>query len=1091
MNPTPTTGRTTTGPVRLAAHAAALTLLALSAASPALADVDVGNGVGSQYYIQTTGATALSAFTTAVGNSGPFLLGQPSLRIGDTTYTLSGGVAQAIGAKNATSSQSFEPGQNADRIIYGFHSTGSINGIRDLAIRNGLLGGAVPGVNASNQLYVMGEVTSSFPAGLANGYGNFVDAAVRTAPVPGVSGAFYDASVGQKPIPQIAFSDVRFEQGFALPGASNAFARPTQAGYGQARNPAAQGFNASSPNFQQLTPVGDLAGGVAAGTTRLRNTGLAVNVFTVSANPGTGLNSLSEGDVRFLQTTGRLANGANFNSVTRDVGSGTRNQGNNNVGIDPSFGAGERDRVSTGTYTAEGVAVTPGDEAAPGFDFATGAAQVNLNENRPGLNARYADKVSGGSGLRPTVVSQRMALGILGAGDVGDRGTSATTTEPLRVLALDFDGTDFAGPDAGAVQPTADNVTSGRYQLWTTEQAVTVRGTLATGADANGNLTGGVSSNGATTILNDVNDDGSGVGIAGKFLNNITGDAQLSNFASGNVTVQNALTPLDALIAGGFIPTPFMQVTKEFDGDTQQVVGRDANAESVYAGPAGDALRARLTYARAGDQNGNVNNQSYRIYDANTGATSSNPAPDLAVGFKARLFLAGDLNGDGVRDLGDTESWADALANPEAFLAAHPDITPGPNGVNRSGVLDADGVSDNGLALLALSDLNGDGNVVAVGAVGTAGGRDRVAAVSRDDVRYFLYGASVDTTAANAATGYAGASDAQTRRELGVRLGQLKKNAAIDRFNARVIQLGRADLAFDKFDTDLNGTRTLNDARVVDRNVGRNYTNLVDVLSTGDDLIAAELTDNNVITHVSTPGNRSDFQMLAETFIAAGLLRVGDTNFDGSVTGQDLSRVASRINQSAGRWSDGDVVGYNGVVTGQDLAATAANFGGGSSPRGTGSSNRPGPAPQFTPNGDGIAELLYDPSTGEIIIVPDGNDIAGFVLVNDETPFGWDEENFVAPLDSDFVTRLNNEISWIAQDFNNGFTGAFDIGAVLPTGLALDFFTDGGFLTQANYFTGLGSGEIDFQFAVVPEPTTAGLLGVAGLGLLARRRRVA
>ena len=127
-------------------------------------------------------------------------------------------------------------------------------------------------------------------------------------------------------------------------------------------------------------------------------------------------------------------------------------------------------------------------------------------------------------------------------------------------------------------------------------------------------------------------------------------------------------------------------------------------------------------------------------------------------------------------------------------------------------------------------------------------------------MRYFLYGASVDTSAYNSATittlnGQAYAlTAAQNRQENGTRFGQLKKNAAIDTFNATLDSFvgsvtnpatGLANtqpdinaLKFDKFDVNGDGVVNRADAQYVDRNVGKNYTTLSDVLGTTDNLIS-------------------------------------------------------------------------------------------------------------------------------------------------------------------------------------------------------------------------------------------------------------
>ena len=1083
--------RTPTNPTNPAVLAAAAAATVALIAPAAVADIDVGDGIGSEYYIQTTGATALAAFTSAAGNRGTYLLGQPSLVIGDTTYTLpTGNFGQAIGAQNATTNTAFEPGTNADRIVYAYHSTGSVNGIRDLAIRNGLLAGTPPDVNASQSLFVQGEQVPTFPATLTNGYGRFVNSVEDNAPVPGVPGAFYDYTTSVKPVPQISYSDVRFEQAFSLEGQAMLRDRPTEAGYGKGQDPGAARpyFNDGSPNFQRLADVGGLQGGVDADQTLLRNDAVAVVPFTVSANPGTGLDSISEDDARFLQVSGRLQNGVNFNSATRDIGSGTRNQAGNNLNVDPSWAAGERDRVSTGSYGVTDVdgnlvQVRPGDEAKPGVNFATGTGSENPNEHRPSAFARFADKDSGGGALRPTVLGGRMALGVLSVGDVGSRGRSNSTTSPLRVLAIDFQNTDYAGAtdtngdgridgdDVGAVQPTADNVTSGRYQLWSAAQAVTVRGTLATGATADGRLTGGSLSNDAATIYNDVDDDGSGRGIVRKFLDNITDDASLTNFSGGNVSVQDAQTPLDALIAAGFIPQPLMEVTKDFDGDTQTITGRSPTAQQVFTGAPGDQLRASLNFVRAGDLTGNIAGQTYDLFDVDNNSSPRSPVANVRIGLSPRIFLAGDLNGDGVRDLEDAESWADALATTSAFLAANPSITTGPLGVSEDnssgGDLDIAGLTNQQLALVALTDLNGDGNVSVVGAPGTAGGVDRVTPVSREDVRYFLYGAAVDTSMF---------TTAQARRELGVRMGQLRKNEAIARFNARIDAVGGdAGLKFEPFDTNFDDQFTLADARVVDRNSGLDYTDIDDVISTPDDLVAAELNDDDVIRFVETAPGVSDVKLVVDAAVARGLTFAGDANLDGRVNLADFTALANGFGDAADRYADGDF-NFNGTVNLADFTTLANNFGA-SAPDGILPAALPADGDE-----DGVS-LVVDFDTGEVTIVGDDLDpeeLIGFEITSVAGSLLGDSFAGVAGL-----TTLAGRDDVIAAGTVGGFLEVggegLSLGSIFGRFAAQD-------LTFAYAASGGGS-PIVGAITYVPEPATAGVAAVGALGLLARRRR--
>lgn len=854
-----------------------------------------GPTTGREFYIGTTGATALSAFTsTGSGTSqnfGAVALGSSELRVGNTRYTaeLTG---QSMARFAGSTSQLNSPGTDADRLVYSYHNLGSINGIIDLARQNGLLSGDAFAVTSSNPIFINGATGTSIPVTNAAVTGQFLasSAGAINSPVPGLGGN-YQQVAGFKPRPQIAWSDVVSRQAFAQPGTGSVGARPLAAGYGRGEPASTSG---KRPTFQSLTPVGDLAGGLDPATTKLRNESLAVVPFTLSANPGTGLATLKERDFEMLQVRGRLPNGANFNYVTRDIGSGTRNQGGNNLDIDPTWAAGERDRInytsSTLNITAENgevVNVAPGEEMAPLRTGLATTGSVNANEHRLSAIATFSDKTSGSSALRPVLQQSRMSLGILSSGDTGSSGRlSSSNATPLRVLSLQFEQINGeAGSTSDYVQPTYANVTEGRYQLWSASQAITVAGTLATSAGATGGtildaaLDG--TSNTNRTILNDVNDDGTGVGVVRKFLNNIT------NSVGQGFSSNQLFTPLDGLVLGGFIPVNAMKVTKNFDGDIQ------TTNPTYNAGLAGDVsapLTTALNWANPSTQGTtSLSSQTFRIFDVN--ATGSNGA--ISMGYNSRTYLVGDMNGDGVRDLADATAFGTALANPGAFLDANPSIAAGITvRVNDASTNAADGTLAGGTAtspggrllvtLAPLTDLNGDGNVTVVGTTGdvvrprtnlftldnngkvvpvtraatfatawlqglgtsnsftgasVTSPADRVDPITVADVEYFIYGASIDTinadldentpgvqTASMLLSGGTSASEVERlRREVGVRTGKLMVNAAATAVNAGIdasslSTSAKANLKFQIQDVDQSGSRGFANSTTGDKN---------------------------------------------------------------------------------------------------------------------------------------------------------------------------------------------------------------------------------------------------------------------------------
>lgn len=913
----------------------------------------------TEFVVSTSGATALGAFTRMNSNAtsptlgtinrGPIALGIDGLVIGNTTYNLQP-VISYIGYGNPSAPITGEPTVGSDTLVYWYRESGSIQGILDLVDSNGLRSAnptpIAPGDPAGNLfLWANGSRFNSVASGYSDAPTNTIPNTIAGTPNTGrLNGRNYTVGVGSVPevnqngqqLVRIAWSDVRFEQGFAVSGASSFSATPTTTGYGLGRG------SIGGTNYQALRNSAAIVGGTDASTTRLRNEAIAVVPFNLVANPGTGLAELDKEQAAWMQMVGRLPNGANFNSTTREIGSGTRNQGALNLGVDPSWAGGERDRRATAEYNSfdndgNAIIVRVGDEANPVLSL-TGSTVQDINENRIGPSVRFSDKISGSSGVRATVTVSRMGMGILSAGDSATNtatgGTAlanvaSTTAVPMRALRIDWDND---GTKTGT-QARAANVIDGSYEMWSSSQAITV----APYANPTANDTGG---NAYKPINGDLNDQSPGdptsnaqEGIHRKFLNNIT-----QPISSYNTTSFTSITPADFILTSSFIPPQIMAKTKVFDGGAYSDRTRSMDEEALYQQSVvngSGVLNIATNWADPGTMNGGIGTGAvkYRIFASANNA--SNAVANRTIDVNARTNLAGDFNGDEVRDVQDVSAMALAYASPSRFLT-----TP------ASG--DVDGFNYNGAAvnstsagtnassadgLIVLSDFNSNGNV----AVDANNGSFATSTIERSDVRYFLYGATVDTSAYD--VGADAAAKAKNRRENGVRFGELKKNAAIGSFNSSMdgfvgvvnnpntgtfYTQGEVDnLKFNKFDVNGDNVVTRADAKLVDRNIGKNYTNLSDVLSTNDDLVAAEFQDDLTITHV-LDGGTSDFKMIRDALGTASLLD-GDATIDGVVDVRDLLNMANNWLGPADQWSDGDF-DFNGFVDKADLTLMAQNW---------------------------------------------------------------------------------------------------------------------------------------------------------------------
>jgi hypothetical protein len=142
--------------------------------------------------------------------------------------------------------------------------------------------------------------------------------------------------------------------------------------------------------------------------------------------------------------------------------------------------------------------------------------------------------------------------------------------------------------------------------------------------------------------------------------------------------------------------------------------------------------------------------------------------------------------------------------------------------------------------------------------------------------------------------------------------------------------------AFNKLDVDHNGKVDRNDAAIVDKFVGRDFTNLGDQLAAtindpfgtsnqyapagaqgSFNLVDANLTDGKSVIDLT------DFAQVRTAL--GGTLLPGDADFNGTVNFNDLLTLARNYNQAVGRWGLGDF-DLSGVVNFNDLLALARNY---------------------------------------------------------------------------------------------------------------------------------------------------------------------
>ncbi|MGA2498883.1 MAG: hypothetical protein ABSH20_14165, partial [Tepidisphaeraceae bacterium] len=713
--------------------------------------------------------------------------------------------------------------QNNSAIRLEWHEQGSVEGILDMT--NDQIGyyGALPLVDPAtrNPVQQAGTNTFSNPTWV-NGVSFNGTAGHSVGPVAGAgstvngfflaqsdyntySAANYNLATGQnlqsgQNRVQMAVSDVNAVQGFAISGATGATGlTPLTPGYGKGNPGLAVGslpsnalatphsawqFNDQSVlnmqsdkvNPQSTTgatyPVGPWNN---AGLGNLVSTQVAVTATLFVANPGTGLTKLNRSDAQWLQTTGRLQNGAAFNFTTRDVGSGTRNVAALNTGIDPTWAVGVND-------------------AGNGNDQIAG--QTATDQCNIGPMMLFSNKTAGGGQLRPTVQNNRMAVGTLSMSDSLSSVNVSTATTPLRALSYS-DSTDGS---SGYVGVSAATITDGTYALYQNENYVTIKAPDASYNSPNPNI------------------KGDNQGDVAAFRANVTN--AVANFPAP----ASPANPADQLLNAGFILPAMMQKEKTVDGINQSVPNPNYNA-ALRAGLLGSpayankflAVDPSTTTSGVGSTYGNGN-----------GSSSNTAFFNGQIAITAKNYLFGNFNQNGERDFSalQTAQVAQAAlfaqAGSSVFTAdgGQANSTLVATGVNALDTMNSGGKATKG-DLIVMGDLNGDGKF------------------DGKDLYLFATGAALaDNVGGTTLTAASGATlDDQIKNGVLVKnaaLDWLNTHATAQQkidASANLANDATGANAFNKCDVNRDGKITLDDAFIIDKFANLDPKNMSQVLS--------------------------------------------------------------------------------------------------------------------------------------------------------------------------------------------------------------------------------------------------------------------
>jgi len=760
------------------------------------------------------------------------------------------------------------------------------------------------------------------------------------SPTPSTTPAIIEVGGHQADIASVDVPSAWVLQGASGTAVFNAL--PTTIGYGQnpriASNPNGTATFPAVANTLPTLPTGIRLpqAGFPNDQDTLVDTRTAFVPVAAMVNYGVGRTQVLQSDLRHMFSTGRALNGENLAIVTRDVGSGTRNAFINPLGLDPSWGVGEN--VGTVNNTA------------------------NANLMGPG----FLPSNKGGSGaLETTVRNVRLAIGHTGA----ERGAGSDwlRVDRAELLAVKFDllspaGTQFFRP---SVNNVILNSSSDSYRIGGIAIVATLGDPYAAPAADGGRdwpqfnwdrdtrplrplpIDNPAANDPADPSFNNFKDavrpDSEPAFLAGsqaprnafatRYVNNISRSATAFTRLPG--ADANVFSPGEFLADNFFLPNALQAVPADNNPlvwiqqtpvaplvtftQTDNITSQPRFATFNLTGTSQWPQRQALTVP---------NRYSHGLSDANTYRRQTGSTVGGTGAASLRNKISGDFNGDGLRNINDTNNllraWQDRQnRTADGLSSTTPWTAPDGTGLTQAqggifGTLGADAVIE------VLGDFTNDGNFGRIWNTTTS-----AFAADFSDVRYFADGLAIDpdTNNLNRLAGFtavdnqwssitAGADNNFFNVVLATELTAPSFVYAVGSAAADVAgSTGRVTRGYNPIGAD--GIVNAFDIDYVCRQFNQaGISGSADWANTAE----AVLFDLSADINGDLKVDQADVDQIVITFLQTSY---GDVNLDGFVTIADRNIINANLN-TAGGWARGDM-NCDGLVNAADLAVLDLN----------------------------------------------------------------------------------------------------------------------------------------------------------------------